>query len=1415
MKNQDSHPAIEDRFLDHPYALAGRVIDPVPGTLNWQGKTTHLRRKELEVLALLASVDGQVVSRQDFITVVWNGNALVADHAITNTMSSLRQALQDDDIDRPLIRTIPRRGYQLGVAVQASQREPAAFLPGSIVVGSPGWRLTQRLGESSTSETWLAEPTAYDVEHESRHRVFRFCRSEAHLRRLQREITLLRYVSQRLSESSNIAFIRDWRLDEPPYYLARDYASYGNLTDWATANGGLPQTPQTQLKCMTQLADAMAALHELGVAHRQFGADCILVDQSETGPQLKISAFGLGALVDRSKLEALKITAVGLTLGVDEVAAIPHADDTPNNNSDSASDVHALGVVLLQLAAEDLRATNTPEWLQKIQNPTLRALIAACFGPADTRPSAAVLAAQLRSLDETPASTASTNTPATSSLELASALIPEAVPVTDTPKLSEAPKMIGHYHLLDRLGEGGMGTVYLAEQREPVYRKVALKIIRSGMDGKQILSRFDAERQALAMMNHPNVATVLDSGLDNNGRPFFAMEYIAGVDIAHYCDTHHLSLENRVKVFLQACDGVLHAHQKGVLHRDIKPSNLMVSSAVDSAGTVKVIDFGLAKSLHGKLALHTLHTSFGAFIGTPIYSSPEYVSGSVSGVDTRSDIYSMGVVLYELLAGVTPISSESLENLEPEKVREMVCKTHLPTMRQQLLSVPADKRSEIAESRSINVNDLPQTLEGDLSSVVGKCLERDPNDRYASVLELKKDLQRWLELRPVEARPTSKWYRFRKLVQRNRGTSILVAGSVAVLLISTTAAITGYVRAERALKQAQIATEEATQASEFQVNQIQSLDTKAMGDGLRKSLAQAVQSRVAQHDPAAVELSKQQFENLVGGVNFTDLVTNQLDEYYFQPSLKLIDKDYGNNPLLQAALLQSSADSLHILGLYERAMYPQERALALRTQQLGKQDKLTLLSSARKAVSLQSLGRNSESKPLFEEAIKGLRRTSVPGDVTMLHMIAALAFDNHVLGNDEQAVANYREVVKQSERLHGKLDPDHLQWESSLGILLVRLNKLAEAEPLLEHGYSNLNRILGPLHIDVIRALDGLSNLRAKQGRFDDAMALSAQVLKASEKTNGHNHPYTLANSTHQATYLMEAERYQQALIELNDIAPRVDAVMGNTHLGSFLVKGHTGTVLFKLGRLEEARLYLQSALDGMVKVSGPHSEYSLNRQFQMGALLQAQGQLDEAALLYQDVIKAITQAPNPSAPLLSLARDQLGQVLLAQGKTEAAKKMLKVAQADSRKVEGFRQAAITLSIQSHYAQILPTTGPEPNAISLLTYTIAQMRNVKGVELAVQIEAPTALAKLLNDQGKAQDALNYAKQAVDIGKKAFPDGHYLVAAAQTQQARALMALGRNAEAKAALLEAKKQISNTEGLDPLYESDLKKVFNTLK
>ena len=1274
---------MEDRYLDHPYEIAGRLVDPIAGTLSWQGQITRLRRKELEVLAIMASATGAIVSRQAFVSAVWNGNGLVGDRGVSDTIFSLRRSLRDNDPKLPLIRTIPRRGYQLSAPAQPSVAQQPMLVPGSEVLHSSGWRLLRKLGESMRSEAWLAQPAEYNAEVESTAwQVFLFCRSEAYLRHLQREVTLLRYINQCLAEHPGFAVIRDWQLDEPPYYLRRDYARFGGLREW-TQTCGMPQMPPLGL--MVQATEALAALHQLGVVHRGLNADRILVDETHAGLQFKISALGASALADRSKLAALHITALGLTLGAEEV----------DTQASAADDVAALGLVFLRLAVGDWNAEPNEEALRRVTDAGLQGLLRRCLGSSSDCPTANALLQQLRSLLAPGPSADAGENPA--ALQSGRADLPAIVPVKTVSSLA-APESIGRYRLLDRLGEGGMGMVYLAEQRDP-YRKVALKIIRSGMDGTQILNRFAAEHQALAMMNHPNVASVFDSGLAADGRPFFAMEYIAGKDIKSYCDDHQLSIKSRIKLFLQVCDGVLHAHQKGVLHRDIKPSNLMVTTAANSAGTVKVIDFGLAKSLHGRLTAQTLHTSFGAFVGTPIYSSPEHVAGSAAGVDTRSDIYSMGVVLYELLVGMTPIAAASLENLEPEKVREIVCKSRLPSMREQLVKTSVEQLTHLAAQRAVKVDELPRTLDGDLSWVVGKCLERDPNDRYASVLALATDLQRWLELRPVEARPTSGWYRFRKLVRRNRAAALLIAGAAAALLFTTTAAIFGYVRAERALEASRLAESEASKAADFQVQQMQAVDPAAMGLSLRERLILAVRKRGAERgwEPAEMAHGEGELNRLIEGVNFTDLSLEQLDTHQFQPTLASITKDFKDQPLLQARLWQSLADSLAKLGRIDAAMEPQQLALEQRQRLLGENDPLTLISlrsrgelrirtgqfaeaevDLRKATlamqrvlgdrhletlrsqhrfaeALHKQKRNQKALIPAEQALDAARQTLPAAHPQLLRLVSLMGV---ILGGNKnyaEAEAFSREALEGYRRAYGEQHPDTWHPRNNLAIVLISVGRFAEAEGILLPMLAAKRAALGDDHPSTLASRTNLNFVLGEQGRLAESEALTRQLLETMKRNLGEEHPNALGVATNLTLVLSAQDKHAEAIAlcrHIVSIARRSQSVTAN-HLHVY--SRSLATALKNSGATDEASTLFREVLQAQRQTLGNSHRDSLQTMTELASSLEAGNDLAGAEALLQEALAAQRNALGESDQDTVATMDQLAQVLRARGQLDAA----------------------------------------------------------------------------------------------------------------------------------------------------------------
>ncbi|HVS35120.1 MAG TPA: protein kinase, partial [Gemmataceae bacterium] len=439
--------------------------------------------------------------------------------------------------------------------------------------------------------------------------------------------------------------------------------------------------------------------------------------------------------------------------------------------------------------------------------------------------------------------------------------------------------VVGPYKLLQQIGEGGMGAVFMAEQTQPVQRKVALKIIKPGMDSRQVIARFEAERQALALMDHPNIARVFDGGATEAGRPFFVMELVKGVPITKYCDAHKLTPKQRLELFIPVCQAVQHAHQKGIIHRDLKPSNVLVA-LYDGKPVPKVIDFGVAKATGQKLTERTLFTEFGSVVGTLEYMSPEQAELNQLDIDTRSDVYSLGVVLYELLTGSTP--------LERKRLRDAGLLVALRIIREEEPQRPSVRLSTteelpaIAAQRGLEPKKLSGVVRGDLDWIVMKALEKDRNRRYETATGLARDIGRCLADEPVAACPPSSWYRMRKFARRNRARLTVAA----CLLLGATAVggSAGWAVWDRGQREAKIEREEGARRAEAEsrvresLNAARALNAENKPAAARQKLAEA-QSQLGQDRTA--------LSGLAAEIDALEADLNRLEQFQ-----ALIDRAY-------------------------------------------------------------------------------------------------------------------------------------------------------------------------------------------------------------------------------------------------------------------------------------------------------------------------------------------------------------------------------------------------------------------------------------------------------------------------------------------------------------------------------------------
>lgn len=673
------------------------------------------------------------------------------------------------------------------------------------------------------------------------------------------------------------------------------------------------------------------------------------------------------------------------------------------------------------------------------------------------------------------------------------------------PSATSAVAFIGSYRLLQRVGEGGMGEVWLAEQTHPVRRQVALKIIKAGMDTAQVVARFEAERQALAVMDHPAIARVFDGGATPQGRPYFVMEYVRGETIASYCNKHKLPIRDRIDLFLHVCDGVQHAHQKGIIHRDLKPSNILVT-VQDDHPVPKIIDFGVAKAMTQRLADRTLYTEIGALIGTPEYMSPEQAEMSGPDIDTRTDVYALGVVLYELLTGMLPFDSKALREKPLDEIRRTIREIDPPRPSTRVTTI-AKVTPTSAESRPVFAQ-LARQLRGDLDWITMRALEKDRTRRYGSASDLAADLRRHLDNLPVLASPPSTLYRLGKFAKRHR-IGVLSATAMVILLIAL--AVTMTVQAGRISRERDRANREAQaakQISDFIVGLFSVSDpSQARGNSVT---AREILDEGAKNvgTLTAQPTVKARLEKTLGSV-YTSLGLYALAEPLLQHAVEVDRASLGQDDADTLAAEYAVGELRYYQNRYREAESAYRDVAERRKRLLGEDARDTIEAEMAVATVCYEQGRFDEAERLFRSLIERERRVLGEEDGVTLNTLSNFSSLYYRQERYDEALKLAMESAEVSSRIFGDDSPRALVSWHNVATTLDKLRRYEEAERTYLKTINGRRKVLGLSHPRTARSEWRLAEMWVGLRRYADAEPLIATAYNTFDRSFGPANPST------------------------------------------------------------------------------------------------------------------------------------------------------------------------------------------------------------------------------------------------------------------------------------------------------------------
>jgi tetratricopeptide (TPR) repeat protein/predicted Ser/Thr protein kinase len=759
------------------------------------------------------------------------------------------------------------------------------------------------------------------------------------------------------------------------------------------------------------------------------------------------------------------------------------------------------------------------------------------------------------------------------------------------------PAAIGHYRIIRLLGEGGMGIVYEAEQEQP-RRTVALKVIKSGLAAAELLRRFEQESQALGRLQHPGIAQIYEAGTADSGsgpQPYFAMEFIRGESLLHYAEAHQLNTRQRLEVMAKVCEAVHHAHQRGIIHRDLKPGNILV----DESGQPKILDFGVARVTDSD-AQATGQTDVGQIVGTLSYMSPEQVLGDPLELDTRSDVYALGVILYELLAGRPPYKPG----------------THLHE------AVETIRHEDPAPLRLVSRN-----YRGDIETIVAKALEKDKGRRYASAAGMAEDIRRHLNDEPIVARPPSATYQFRKFARRHRA---LMAGGAAVFVVLIAGIIASTLEAARARRAEQVALRESATA--------EAVNGFLQNDLLAQASAKVQAQPDTEPDP--------------------DLkVRTALDR-----AATRINGKFAAQPLVEASIRQTIGNAYRDLGLFPEAQRQVERALELRQRALGERHRYTLTSMHELAELYRYQGDPAKAEKLHLQTLEIQRRVLGEEHHDTLDTMDALAQLYTSVGKYAQAEPLCIKALDTRRRTLGEEHPDTLASMSGLGMQYWLEGKYAQAEPLWTKVLEGHRRVLGQEHPDTLTAMNNLGTLYQSQGRYAEAEPLFAKALEIQRRVLGDEHHGTLNTMNNLGTNLGFQGKYAQAEPLFAKLVEGQRRALGGEHPETLISMSNLTMLYGYEGKYAQAEPLFTKLLEVERRALGEQHPYTLFTMNNLALLYRYQGKYSQAEPLYIKLLDLQRRVLGAEHPRRLASMNDLALLYLNQRKDAQAEALLREA---------------------------------------------------------------------------------------------------------------------------------------------------------